>query len=84
MPAMPEIGYTIGLIRRIEVNRESESQQQGKTYRHITIPRKVAINLQGITIDTHQIFQPRVQARIIKDTLYEIHTDIIGYDSLFE
>ncbi len=54
-----------------------EAQQQGNADSHITVTGEVAINLQGIAIDPHQILHPRIESRIIKDTFYKIDADIV-------
>ena len=84
VPAMPEIGHAVRLVWRIEVDGETEAQQQGKPDCHIAVPRKVAINLQRIAIYPEQVFQSRIQTGIIEDALHEIDADVIGYDRLLE
>ena len=61
-----------------------ETQQQGNTDSHIAIARKVAINLQGVAIHSHQILYARIKRRVIEDALYEVDTDIVGYHRLLE
>ena len=53
-----------------------EAQQQGNADSHITVTGEVAINLQGIAINTYQILHPRIKSRIIKNTLYKVNADI--------
>lgn len=84
VPPPPELRNGSGLIGRIEVDIEMETQQQGNANSHITVTGEVAINLQGIAIDTHQILHPRIKSRIIKDTLYEVDADIVRYDRFLE
>ena len=55
-----------------------ESQQKRNSDCHITITGEVAINLQSITINAHQILDTRIQSRVLENTLYKIDTDIIG------
>ncbi len=45
---------------------------------------EVAINLQGIAINTHQILHPRIKSRIIKNTLYKVNADIVRYNRFLE
>ena len=61
-----------------------EAKQQGYSYRHIAIARKIAIDLQRITIYSHQVLYSRIERRIIEDALYKVHADIIGYHGLLK
>ena len=58
VPAMPELADAGAHVRRIEVLREVEAQQQGYTDGHIAIAREVAINLKHVAIDAHQVLHP--------------------------
>mgnify|MGYP007098451509 FL=1 len=71
MPPPPKFRNGSGLIRGIEIDIEMEAQQQGNADSHITVTGEVAINLQGIAINTYQILHPRIKSRIIKNTLYK-------------
>ena len=84
MPPVPEIGHTVCLIRRIEVDGETESQQQGYTDGHIAVAGKIAVYLQRIPIDTEQILQSGIQSGIIENTFHKIHTDVIGNHRFLE
>ena len=77
MPAVPEVGHTIRLVRGIKVKRETESQQQSNTDSHVTVTREITVYLQGISVDTKQVFQSGIQSRIIEDTFYKVHADIV-------
>lgn len=66
MPPPPKFRNGSGLIRGIEIDIEMEAQQQGNADSHITVTGEVAINLQGIAINTYQILHPRIKSRIIK------------------
>ena len=48
MPSVPEVCDRNSLIGRIEVDRQIQVQHPGDTKRHITVARKVEIDLQGI------------------------------------
>ena len=77
VPPTPELRYGSGLIGRVEVGVEMKSQQQGNADGHVAISREVAVDLQGIAVDAHQIFYTRVEGRIVEDALYEVDADII-------
>ena len=81
---MPELCYTIRFIWRIKVQRESETEQQSKTYCHITIAREIAINLQRIAIHPKEILHSRIQRRIVEYSLYEVYTYIVRYYRFLE
>ena len=84
MPAVPEVGHTVRLIGRIEVDREAESQQKGDTDSHVTVSGEIAIDLQGISINAEKVFDTGIQARIVEDSFYEIDTDVVGNHSFLE
>ena len=84
MPPPPKFRNGSGLIRRIEIDIEMEAQQQGNADSHITVTGEVAINLQGIAINTYQILHPRIKSRIIKNTLYKVNADIVRYNRFLE
>ena len=48
MPSVPEVCDRNSLVGRIEVDRQIQVQHPGDTKRHITVARKVEIDLQGI------------------------------------
>ena len=73
-----------GLIRRIKVEIKMKAQQQSDTDSHIAISGEVTVNLQSIPVYSHQILETGIKGRIIKDTLHEVDTDIIGNDCFLE
>ena len=81
MPTTPELGDGGRLVGRIEVFGEAETKQEGDTYGHIRISRKVAINLQRIAVDTHQALKARIQRRLVEDAVHEVERDIIRDNS---
>lgn len=84
MPASPEFRDGRRLVRRIKVHIKPETQQQCDPDRHIRIAGEIAIDLQGITIHTQQIFHPRIEQRGIEYAVDEIQTDIVGYNRFLE
>ena len=84
MPAVPEVGHTVRLIGRIEVDREAESQQKGDADSHVTVSGEIAIDLQGISINAEKVFDTGIQAGIVEDSFYEIDTDVVGNHSFLE
>ena len=61
-----------------------KAQQQSDTDSHIAISGEVTVNLQSIPVYSHQILETGIKGRIIKDTLHEVDTDIIGNDCFLE
>ena len=84
MPAAPEIAHTVGLKRRIEVGRESETQQQRDAYRHIAVATKVAIQLHGIADQAEQILHAGVAKRIVEHTVHKVDADIVANHRLLK
>ena len=52
--------------------------------RHIRIAGKIAIDLQGITIHTQQIFHPCIEQRSIEYAVDDVQADIVGYDGFLK
>ena len=48
VPTTPEINDRTCLIRRIEINRQTDTEHAGQTERHVAIARKIEIDLEGI------------------------------------
>lgn len=84
MPTPPKFSNGGGLIRRIKVEIKMKAQQQSDTDSHIAISGEVTVNLQSIPVYSHQILETGIKGRIIKDTLHEVDTDIIGNDCFLE
>ena len=81
---MPELGYTFRLVRWTEIERESESEQQSDTDRHITISGEIAVNLKGVAVNAEQILNTGVKGWVVEDTFHKIHADIIRDNSLLK
>ena len=84
VPASPEIGDACGAIRRIEVEREAEPQQQCDANSHVAVATEVTIDLQCIAIDAEKVLHAAVKRGVIEDAVYEVEADIIADDRLFE
>lgn len=84
MPSTPEVGDGDACIRGIEIDGETESEQQGYAYRHITVSGEVAIDLERITVHSKQIFHPAVELGIVEYAVYKVETDVIADDGLLE
>ena len=72
VPPSPEVSNAVTFVRGIEVHREVETQQQCNTNGHIAIPAEVAVNLHGITIYSQQVFEARVERRVVKDAVNKV------------
>ena len=84
MPPPPELRHTGRLIRRAKVVGKVEPQQEGDADGHVAVARKVAIDLERVPIDPHQVFEARIQGGIVEDALHEVHADIVGDDGFLE
>ncbi|KAF5040725.1 hypothetical protein DSECCO2_530440 [anaerobic digester metagenome] len=83
MPSSPEVSQRQGLIRFIEIDSKIESHQQSDTDGHIAVAAEIAVNLQGVAIHRHQVFEAAVGARCRKNEIVVL-CHIIGQHSLFE
>lgn len=78
MPTTPEVAQRVSLVRGVEVHRYLETKQGGNSYCHVTVAGEVAIQLDTISIKSHQYLSTGEQCRIIEYTAYEIDTYIIA------
>lgn len=83
MPATPELGNRTRLIGRIEIDFKTIPHKQGYADSHIGITRKITVYLQGIAIDTHKILESGIEHGIVKNAVYEIDTNVVGDNYLF-
>ena len=58
MPAVPEVTYIASLVREVEIQGESETHDERKTYSHVGVARKVAVNLHSIAHNAHKRLKP--------------------------
>ena len=54
-----------------------KTQQQGNAYRHVAIAREVAINLKGVSINSHKVLNTRIKQRIVEDAIDKIDANIV-------
>src|SRR5699024_4842897 len=73
----PELRDGRRLVGRIEVLGEAESQQQRETDGHVRIAGKVAVNLERIAVNPHQVLEAAVKHRVVKHAVHEIDADIV-------
>ena len=84
VPAMPKIGHAVRLIGGIEVDGETEAQQQGDTDGHVAVTREVAVYLQGIAVYAKEVLHSGIQAGIVENAFYKVDADIVGDDGFLE
>ena len=84
MPPSPKFSDACRLVGRIEVHRQFVPQQQGNANGHIGITRKIAVNLQGISIHPKQVFEAGIKPRVVENPIHKIAADIIGNNSFFK
>ena len=64
MPASPEVGNAHAAVRMVEVLVEVKAQAATDTDGHVTVARKVEVNLEGESHDTH----PGAYGRVVLQT----------------
>ena len=84
MPPAPEFGDRRRLVRRVEVLREAEAQQQRDADGHVRIAREVAVDLQRVAVDAHQALEARVEQRLVENAVDEVQRDVVRDDRLLE
>ena len=48
MPTPPKVGDAIGLVGRVEIQRQADAKQAGYTQRHVRVAREIKIQLKRI------------------------------------
>ena len=84
VPTAPKVGDTVGLVGGAEVGGNLEAHPEGDTNGDVAVAREVAIELQGIAIDTHEIFKSGVKRGVVEDAVDKVLSDIVGDDGLLE
>ena len=84
VPASPELGDGGGAVGRVEVDIEAEAEPEGYTDSHIGVAREVAVDLEGVAVDGHKVFEATVEGGGIEDTVHEVERDIVGDDRLLD
>ena len=77
MPAAPELGDRGRLVGRVEVDVEPEAEEERQPDSHVGIAREVAIDLQSVAIDAHQVLEAGVERRCLEDAVDKIEADIV-------
>ena len=78
MPPPPKLGDTCALIRLIEIYSQPITEQQCHSDCHIAVAAEVAVNLHGITIHSHQVFEAGIKCGSIEHTVNKIDADVIA------
>ena len=84
MPAPPEVGDAVALVRRAEVCWDFKAHPQGDADGHVGIAREVAVELQGVAVDAEQVFQTAVKRGVVEDARHEVHADIVRDDAFLK
>lgn len=77
MPAAPELGDRGRLVGRVEIDVEAETEEERQPDGHVGIAREVAIDLQSVAIDAHQVLEAGVERRCLEDAVHEIKADVV-------
>ena len=84
VPTAPEVGDTVGLVGGAEVGGNLEAHPEGDANGDVAVAGEVAIELQGIAIDAHEIFKPSVERGVVEDAVDKVLSDIVGDDGLLK
>lgn len=84
VPAPPELGNRGRLVGAVEVFGKLESEQEGDADGHVGVARKVAVYLEGVTIDGKEVLESAVEVGLVEDALNEVDGDIVADDGFLE
>src|SRR2546422_4996008 len=72
VPAPPEIAQAQRSIRRVEIHRQLETQQQRRTNRNVRVTGKVAVDLQRVPVNCDQRLERRIELWLIEDAIDQV------------
>ena len=84
VPAPPEVGDAVALVRCAEVGGDFKAHPQGDADGHVRVTREVAVELQGVAVDAEQVFQSAVKRGVVEDARHEVHADIVRDDAFLK
>lgn len=84
MPLPPKVGDGSCGIGRVKVQGQGETHQGGKSNGHVAIAGKIAVNLNGVAVYSHQVHESGIQFRIVEDTVHKVHTNVVGDHHFFK
>ena len=84
VPTTPELCDGLGFVRTVKILGKLESEQEGNADGHVGVAREVAVNLEGVSIDSKEVLKTAVKVGLIENALYEVDGDVVGNDSLLK
>ena len=84
MPAAPEFLGILSLERRAEIVLEPIAHQPRQTDRDVGVSREIAVKLQGEGYTANRDLEAGVQGGIVKNTVYQVAAEVVGYDDLLD
>ena len=80
MPATPKLGDRRRLVGEVEVGIEVVPHPERQSDGDVGVSGEVAVDLQRIAVDSHQVFKPTVEQRLIEDSVDKVERDVVGDD----
>ncbi len=84
MPAAPEVLDRDRCVRRVEVLREPEPEQQRDPDRHVGVAREVRVDLHGVRVDRDQDLERRVLTGRGEDLVHDRRGEVVRDHHLLE
>ena len=84
MPAPPEVPQRRRGVRRVEVLREREAEQQRDADRDVRVAGEVGVDLDGVRVDADQDLQRRVVSRRREDLVHDRRRQVVRDHHLLE
>src|SRR4029077_20443618 len=69
-------------VRRIEIRRQLDAQQQCRAQRDIGIAGKVVIDLERVSVHRHQNLSACIEVRKVEHPVHQVDRQIIGNHKL--
>ena len=83
MPTAPELCHIQRLIREIEVLFQLEAHHGSQTDTHIAVAGEVAVYLQGIAEDAHEVLETAVGRRVVEYPVVVLG-DVVGDEGFLQ
>ena len=83
MPAAPKLCHVERLIREVEVFFQLESHHGGQTDAHIAVAGEVAVYLQRIAEDAHEVLETAVGRGVVENPIVVL-CDVVGDESFLQ
>ena len=78
VPALPEVGAVLGLVRRVEVAGQVEAHEQRQTDGYVGVAREVGVDLEGVEEECHRVLEAGEEQGIGKDAVHEVEGEVVA------